>query len=130
MQESRRPWTRDELILNSELGKYKIVFKGDDRHSCPKCNGNGFIFVSRRVAGSSQTETSKSYSLTWERVWDTKTNSYKEVRGTKETTATKTRTTGTSTYDEEIRCSNCNGAGKFSYMIWNAAAFNYRLKTG
>ena len=110
------------------LGGYKIDFKTTDQHSCPDCEGSGYTTISRKVNGTSKTETSSNTTPTWERVWDPTTNSYKEVRGSKETTTTKTTTTKGYTTEEQIKCSRCNGQGSFNYMLWNIVQLTYVLR--
>ncbi|MBN8865102.1 MAG: WG repeat-containing protein [Sphingobacteriales bacterium] len=110
------------------LGGYKIDFKTTDQHRCPDCEGSGYTTISRKVNGTSKTETSSNTTPTWERVWDPTTNSYKEVRGSKETTTTKTTTTKGYTTEEQIKCSRCNGQGSFNYMLWNIVQLTYVLR--
>lgn len=110
------------------LGGYKIDFKTTDQHSCPDCEGSSYTTISRKVNGTSKTETSSNTTPTWERVWDPTTNSYKEVRGSKETTTTKTTTTKGYTTEEQIKCSRCNGLGSFNYMLWNIVQLTYVLR--
>lgn len=110
------------------LGGYKIDFKSSDQHRCPDCEGSGYTTITRKVNGTTQTETSRSTTPTWERVWDPTTNSYKEVRGSKETTTTKTTTTKGYNTEEQIKCSRCNGQGSFNYMVWNIVQLTYVLR--
>ncbi len=110
------------------VGTYKIDFKNTDLHTCPDCEGRGYTTRTTKVDGTTQTETSKNTTPTWERVWDPATNSYKEVRSAKETTTTKTTTTKGYTTEEQVKCSRCNGQGKFNYMQWNIVQFTYVLR--
>ncbi|MFT3677602.1 MAG: WG repeat-containing protein [Chitinophagaceae bacterium] len=107
------------------LGRYKIDFKNTDLHTCPDCEGRGYTTRTTKVNGATKTETSRNATPTWERVWDPTTNSYKEVRGTKETTTTKTTSTKGYTTDEQVKCSRCNGQGAFNYMLWNIVQYTY-----
>lgn len=109
----------------SALGLARINFKDNDHCLCTVCKGAGYTTRQVSVAASSKPLTTKTYSTGWERVWDTKTNSYKDVQKTIETTVTSNEYTKGYTSEEKIECSRCNGKGKFNYIIWNIVQFNY-----
>lgn len=132
------PWTKVTINI-TELGKNQI--KLNTPVKCPKCAGSGNnldldgMAADRRASRTAdKTETITKEKTTWERVWNPKTNNYDDVKGTTYTTTTKT-TPGKTTYtsgdtiqDKFIKCSTCNGKGKFTSLIWDIENFTYKFR--